>query len=158
MRGTRPIAFASLQFFVEKFRREGIKNLAVVLPDDAPGYVTGGFSVLKQAKNVPHPNAASKYPFTVSGFNWYVSRPGQEVYQRTIGKMATTRSGHSRRTRDVDTGLPSYLISHDPRTPAARREVLRGLQRGAILPPAGGGEGDHRRARQALIAHSRHGA
>ena len=96
VRGTRPIAFASLQFFVEKFRREGIKNLAVVLPDDAPGYVTGGFSVLKQAKNVPHPNAAQVF------INWYVSRPGQEVYQRTM--LATSRR------KDVDTGLPSYLI------------------------------------------------
>ena len=96
VRGTRPIAFASLQFFVEKFRREGIKNLAVVLPEDAPGYVTGGFSVLKQAKNVPHPNAAQVF------INWYVSRPGQEVYERTM--LATSRR------KDVKTGIPGYLI------------------------------------------------
>ena len=96
VRGTRPIAFASIQFFVEKFRREGIKNLAVVLPEDAPGYVTGGFSVLKQAKNVPHPNAAQVF------INWYVSRPGQEVYERTM--LATSRR------KDVKTGIPSYLI------------------------------------------------
>lgn len=96
VRGTRPISFASIQFFVEKFRREGIKNLAVVLPEDAPGYVTGGFSVLKQAKNVPHPNAAQVF------INWYVSRPGQEVYERTM--LATSRR------KDVKTGIPSYLI------------------------------------------------
>lgn len=96
VRGTRPISFASIQFFVEKFRREGIKNLAVVLPEDAPGYVTGGFSVLKQAKNVPHPNAAQVF------INWYVSRPGQEVYERTM--LATSRR------KDVKTGIPSYLV------------------------------------------------
>ncbi len=95
-RGTKPIAFASIQFFVEKFRREGIQNLAVVLPDDAPGYVTGGFSVLKQAKGVPHPNAAQIF------INWYVSQPGQEVYQKTM--LATSRR------KDVKTGLPDYLI------------------------------------------------
>ena len=94
-RGTKPIAFASIQFFVERFRREGIKNLAVVLPEDAPGYLTGGFSVLKQAKGVPHPNAAQVF------INWYVSRPGQEAYEKTM--MET-----SRRT-DVKTNIPAYL-------------------------------------------------
>ncbi len=96
VRGTRPIAFAAIQFFVEKFRREGIENLAVVLPEDAPGYVTGGFSVLKQARNVPHPNAAQVF------INWYVSRPGQEVYERTM--LATSRR------KDVKTGIPGYLV------------------------------------------------
>lgn len=95
-RGTKPIAFASLQFFVERFRREGIENLAVVLPDDAPGYLTGGFSVLKQAKGVPHPNAAQVF------INWYASRPGQEVYQTVM--METSRR------LDVKTGIPEYLI------------------------------------------------
>ncbi len=40
----KPIAFASIQFFVERFRREGIENLAVVLSEDAPGHLTGEFS------------------------------------------------------------------------------------------------------------------
>jgi len=96
IRGTTPIAFGSLQSFIERFRRKGISNLAVVLPADAPGYVTGGFSVLKQAKGVPHPNAAKVF------INWYISRPGQEVYESVM--LAT-----SLRT-DVKTGLPSYVV------------------------------------------------
>ena len=96
VRGTKPIAFASIQFFVERFRREGITNLAVVLPEDAPGYLTGGFSVLKQAKGVPHPNAAKVF------INWYMSHPGQEVYQSIM--METSRR------LNVETNLPKYLV------------------------------------------------
>jgi ABC-type Fe3+ transport system substrate-binding protein len=96
VRGTMPIAFGSLQTFVERFKRKGITNLAVVLPSDAPGYVTGGFSVLKQAKGVPHPNAATVF------INWYMSRPGQEVYQSVM--LATSRR------IDVETGLPGYVV------------------------------------------------
>ena len=96
IRGTTPIAFGSLQSFIERFRRKGISNLAVVLPADAPGYLTGGFSVLKQAKGVPHPNAATVF------INWYMSRPGQEVYQSVM--LATSRR------IDVETGLPDYVV------------------------------------------------
>jgi ABC-type Fe3+ transport system substrate-binding protein len=99
VRGTTPIAFGSLQTFIERFKRKGIKNLAVVLPADAPGYVTGGFSVLKQAKGVPHPNAAKVF------INWYMSRPGQEVYQSIM--LATSRR------LDVKTGLPDYVVPKD---------------------------------------------
>lgn len=94
-RGTYPIGFAAIQFEVERFRREGFKNLAVVLPKDAPGYLTGGFSVLKQVKNVPRPNAAKVF------INWYISQPGQEVYQEVM--LAASRR------KDVHTGLPHYL-------------------------------------------------
>ncbi len=96
VRGTHPIAFAAIQFQVERFRREGITNLAVVAPKDAPGYLTGGFSVLKQAKGVPHPNAATVF------INWHLSRPGQEVYESVMLET-------SRRT-DVKTGIPDYLV------------------------------------------------
>ena len=96
IRGTKPIAFGSLQSFIERFRKKGISNLAVVLPADAPGYVTGGFSVIKQAKGVPHPNAATVF------INWYMSRPGQEVYQSVM--LATSLR------IDVDTGLPDYVV------------------------------------------------
>jgi ABC-type Fe3+ transport system substrate-binding protein len=95
-RGTTPIAFAAIQTVVERFKHEGFANLAVVLPEDQPGYLTGGFSVLKQAKGVPHPNAATVF------INWYMSRPGQEVYESVMLET-------SRRT-DVNTGLPNYLV------------------------------------------------
>ena len=96
VRGITPIAFGAIQTVVERFRREGFTNLAIVLPGDAPGYLTGGFSVLKQAKGVPHPNAAQVF------INWYVSRPGQEVYESVMLET-------SRRV-DIHTGLPDYLV------------------------------------------------
>jgi len=96
VRGIYPIAFGAIQTIVERFRREGFTNLAVVGPADAPGYLTGGFSVLKQAKGVPHPNAAQVF------INWYMSRPGQEVYESVMLET-------SRRT-DVNTGVPEYLV------------------------------------------------
>jgi ABC-type Fe3+ transport system substrate-binding protein len=95
-RGTTPIVFGAIQTEVERFRKAGFSNLATVLPDDAPGYLTGGYSVLKQAKGVPHPNAAKVF------INWYMSRPGQEVYESVMLET-------SRRT-DLNTGLPDYLV------------------------------------------------
>jgi ABC-type Fe3+ transport system substrate-binding protein len=95
-RGISPIAFGAIQTEVERFKREGFTNLAVVLPEDAPGYLTGGFSVLKQAKGVPHPNAATIF------INWYMSKPGQEVYESVM--LETSRR------LDINTGLPDYLV------------------------------------------------
>jgi ABC-type Fe3+ transport system substrate-binding protein len=96
VRGTTPIAFAAIQNQVERFRKQGFNNLAVVLPDDAPGYLTGGYSVLKQAVGVPHPNAATVF------INWYMSQPGQEVYESIM--LETSRR------KDVNTGIPDYLV------------------------------------------------
>jgi ABC-type Fe3+ transport system substrate-binding protein len=95
-RGTTPIVFGAIQIEVERFRKAGFSNLATVLPGDAPGYLTGGYSVLKQAKGVPHPNAATVF------INWYMSRPGQEVYESVMLET-------SRRT-DLNIGLPGYLV------------------------------------------------
>ena len=95
-RGTMPIAFGTIQSEVERFKKAGFANLAVVLPDDIPGYLTGGYSVLKQAKGVPHPNAAKVF------INWYMSRPGQEVYESVM--LETSRRN------DLHTGLPDYLV------------------------------------------------
>jgi ABC-type Fe3+ transport system substrate-binding protein len=95
-RGTTPIVFGAIQIEVERFKKAGFSNLAVVLPDDAPGYLTGGYSVLKQAKGVPHPNAATVF------INWYMSQPGQEVYESVMLET-------SMRT-DLNTGLPDYLV------------------------------------------------
>ncbi|MGH7087696.1 MAG: ABC transporter substrate-binding protein [Stellaceae bacterium] len=96
VRGIHPIAFGAIQLEVERFRKAGFQNLAVVLPEDGPGYLTSGFSVLKQAVGVPHPNAATVF------INWYVSRPGQEVYESVM--LETSRR------IDVHTGIPDYLV------------------------------------------------
>jgi ABC-type Fe3+ transport system substrate-binding protein len=96
VRGVTPVAFGAIQVVVERYKGQGINNLAVVLPADAPGYLTGGFSVLKEAKGVPHPNAAQVF------INWFASRPGQETYESVMLET-------SRRV-DVNTGLPGYLV------------------------------------------------
>ncbi len=96
VRGTAPIAFGAIQSEVERFRAAGIGDLAIVLPDDQPGYLTGGFSVLKEPVGAPHPNAATVF------INWYISNPGQTVYESTM--LETSRRS------DVHTGLPDYLI------------------------------------------------
>jgi ABC-type Fe3+ transport system substrate-binding protein len=96
VRGTAPIAFGAIQSEVERFKGAGFANLAVVLPDDAPGYLTGGYSVLKEPVGAPHPNAATVF------INWYMSRPGQVVYESVM--LETSRR------IDVQTGLPDYLV------------------------------------------------
>ena len=95
VRGTAPVLFGGIQVEVERFRAN-FKNIAVILPKDAPGYVTGGYSVIKQAKGVPHPNAATVF------VNWYISKPGQEVYQSTMLELS--------RRMDLPATVPDYLI------------------------------------------------
>jgi ABC-type Fe3+ transport system substrate-binding protein len=95
VRGTAPILLGGVQIEVERFRAN-FKNIGVVLPDDGPGYLTGGYSAIKQAKGVPHPNAAKVFT------NWYMSRPGQEVYESIMLEVS--------RRIDVNTGVPSYLV------------------------------------------------
>ncbi|MDX1747986.1 MAG: extracellular solute-binding protein, partial [Halobacteriales archaeon] len=95
-RGTKPIGLYGLQSFVERFKAEGF-NLEVVLPEDDPGYITSGFSVLKQAVDVPHPNAAQVF------INWYATQPAQQVYSEVL--LATSNR------LDVDNShLPGYVI------------------------------------------------
>jgi ABC-type Fe3+ transport system substrate-binding protein len=96
VRGVTPIAFGTIQQEVERYKATGFNNLAVVLPDDMPGYLTGGYSVLKEPKGAPHPNAATVF------INWYMSRPGQEIYESVM--LETSRR------LDVNTGVPDYLV------------------------------------------------
>ena len=127
-RGTTPIAFGAIQNEVERFKKAGFNNLAIVLPDDAPGYLTGGYSVLKQAKGVPHPNAATVF------INWYVSRPGQEVYESVMLETSV-------RT-DLNTGLPDYLV------PRPGVEYYEAFNEHEYFSAQRRGEAHHRRARQ----------
>jgi ABC-type Fe3+ transport system substrate-binding protein len=94
-RGTYPIVLGTVQSNVERFRAQNF-NLQAVLP----GYLTGGFSPIKQVKGVPHPNAATVF------INWYLSRPGQEVYAGVMLEQ-------SRRTDVQVENMPDYV---DPAT------------------------------------------
>jgi ABC-type Fe3+ transport system substrate-binding protein len=98
VRGTTPILIGMVQSQVERFRAS-FKTVGVVLPEDAPGYLASGFSVIKQAQGIPHPNAAKVFT------NWYVSRPGQEVYESVMLEVS--------RRNDVNTGVPDYLVARE---------------------------------------------
>jgi ABC-type Fe3+ transport system substrate-binding protein len=78
VRGNYAIALGGVQIDVEQFRTRNLGNLTVPSLPDGPGSVLGGFSVLKQAKGSPHPNAATVF------INWYASQPGQTAYSRTM--------------------------------------------------------------------------
>jgi ABC-type Fe3+ transport system substrate-binding protein len=75
-RGTHAVGLGCIVSAMEPFRRQGMTQLEVPYLADGPGALTGGFSVVKQAKGAPHPKAAQVF------INWFGSRPGQEVYSR----------------------------------------------------------------------------
>ncbi len=81
-RGAYPIILGSVQTGIRLFVAQGIRLQPISLKD-GPGYLTSGFSVLKQPKGVPHPHAATVF------INWYASKPGQEVYSRTMMEAST---------------------------------------------------------------------
>jgi ABC-type Fe3+ transport system substrate-binding protein len=98
-RATYPIIIGSIQSQVERFKAEGF-NLQAVLPEDGPGYLTSGFSVLMSPKGAPHPNAAQVF------MNWYASLPGATTYQTLM--LETSQR------LDVDkSSLPPYVVPVD---------------------------------------------
>jgi ABC-type Fe3+ transport system substrate-binding protein len=82
-RGIYPIILCAVQFDIERYKSEGIKNLTVMQLEDGPGSLVGGFSVAKIPKGAPHPNAAAVF------LNWYASQPGQEAYTRQMLEPST---------------------------------------------------------------------
>ena len=96
-RGVYLIGLGSVDRNVEPMRHEGLPIGIVASLTDAPGYLTGGSSVLKLIKDSPHPNAATVL------FNWLASKEGQEIFSQS--------SGHPSRRTDVGTkGVPSHRI------------------------------------------------
>jgi ABC-type Fe3+ transport system substrate-binding protein len=100
-RGTFPIVIGSIQQIVEKFRKEGLP-LAAVAPDDGRGYLSSGFSVLKQPKGSPNPNAATVF------INWYASKPGQEAYSRAMLEASTRVDVETPEVPDYVRPKPGY--------------------------------------------------
>ena len=95
-RGTYPIIIGSLQQYVDKFTSEGF-NIQYVAMRDWPIYSTGGRSVIKMAAKAPHPAAAAVFA------NWFLSRPGQELYETLLNEP-------SRRTDLPHKGIPDYAL------------------------------------------------
>lgn len=96
VRGTYPIVIGALQSDIDKFVSQGF-NLQYVDFQDWPPFSTGGRSVVKMPKKAPHPAAAAVF------VNWFLSKPGQEVYEATLLEP-------SRRTDMEHKNIPSYMF------------------------------------------------
>jgi ABC-type Fe3+ transport system substrate-binding protein len=96
-RGTHSVGLGCILSAVEPFRRQGMSQLEVPFLADGPGALTGGFSVVKQAKGAPHPRAAQVF------INWFASRPGQEIYSRA------TLEPSARADVKIDT-IPDFVV------------------------------------------------
>src|SRR5262249_15188662 len=80
-RGTYPIGLSLVVTAIEPLRAEGLP-LERVYPEDGPGALTGGTSVVMKVKDSPNPNAAAVF------LNWFASREAQAMYEREIGEMS----------------------------------------------------------------------
>jgi ABC-type Fe3+ transport system substrate-binding protein len=95
-RGVQPIIIGSLQQYVDKFVSEGF-NIKYVTFSDWPVHTTGGRSVIKVPAKAPHPNAAAVF------VNWFLSKPGQELYEKLLAEP-------SRRIDLAHANIPDYAI------------------------------------------------
>jgi ABC-type Fe3+ transport system substrate-binding protein len=96
-RGVYAIGLGAVERIFEPMRKEGLPIGVIASFSDAPGYLTGGSSVVKLTKDAPHPNAAQVL------LNWFASKDAQGIYSQTVLQP-------SRRT-DVDLkDVPEYLI------------------------------------------------
>jgi ABC-type Fe3+ transport system substrate-binding protein len=73
--GKYQIGIAQVPDRIEALKKEGVPLRAYSL-QDAPGTLTGGFSVVSLFKGAPHGNAATVF------LNWVLSKPGQEALHR----------------------------------------------------------------------------
>lgn len=98
-RGVYAIGIGTVERAVEPLRKKGMP-IAMVTLADAPGYLTGGSSVIKLVQGAPHPNAAAVLA------NWLASRKGQQVFTDVVGQP-------SRRTDVSLDKVPEYRIPKD---------------------------------------------
>jgi ABC-type Fe3+ transport system substrate-binding protein len=119
-RGVYLIGLGAVERSFELLRKEGLPIGVISAFDDAPGYLTGGSSVVKLVKESPHPRAA------VLLLNWFASREGQEIYASSVLQP-------TRRTDVKPAEVPEYLIpksgldyldSYDHEFYAKRRPVV----------------------------------
>jgi ABC-type uncharacterized transport system YnjBCD substrate-binding protein len=75
--GKYSIGFAQTADRIEELRKEGIPLKAFSLLD-APGQLSGGFSVAALLQGVQHPSAATVF------LNWFLSREGQLAFQKPL--------------------------------------------------------------------------
>jgi iron(III) transport system substrate-binding protein len=73
--GKYAVGIAQVPDRIEALKKEGIPLLAYSL-SDAPGTLSGGFSVVSVLKGTAHPNAAAVF------LNWVLTKAGQEALHR----------------------------------------------------------------------------
>jgi ABC-type Fe3+ transport system substrate-binding protein len=95
-RGTYPIALGAIQSYVEQYKAQGIPLAILDLSDD-PGGVLGGFSVMIEARGVPHPAAATVF------INWFGTKAAQEINSSVLLETST-------RADVLPSNLPQYVI------------------------------------------------
>ncbi|HTN69783.1 MAG TPA: extracellular solute-binding protein [Methylomirabilota bacterium] len=96
-RGVYAIGLGAVERVFEPMRKEGLPIGVIASFSDAPGYLTGGSSVMKLIKDAPHPNAAGIL------LNWFASKEAQEIYSQSVLQP-------TRRTDVNLKDIPEYLI------------------------------------------------
>ena len=96
-RGIHSIALGAVERIFEPMRKEGLPIGVIASFTDAPGYLTGGSSVMKLVKDGPNPNAA------VVLLNWFAAKEAQTIYAQNVLQP-------SRRADVTVKEIPDYLI------------------------------------------------
>ncbi len=96
-RGIHSIALGAVERIFEPMRKEGLPIGVIASFADAPGYLTGGSSVMKLVKDGPNPNAA------VVLLNWFAAKEAQTIYAQSVLQP-------SRRTDVAVKEISDYLI------------------------------------------------
>lgn len=128
VRGVKYVALGMTTPSYLKFKNAGVDTIAPADPDDGPGTLTGGYSVIILPKGSPHPNAQTIF------VNWFASEPGQAAFSRAFHVPSLRNDVHVK-------GIPGYVIPKPGRNyqeqyneawassgkPKIRREVLKAL-------------------------------
>ena len=94
-RGVYLVGLGAVDRSVEPLMKEGLP-IGLMAPDDLPGYLSGGSTVVKAIKNPPHPNAQ------IVLLNWLASREGQRLMMEALEQP----------TRRVDVPVPESIPAY----------------------------------------------
>jgi iron(III) transport system substrate-binding protein len=94
--GEHPIGVGADSTEVERFQKAGYP-VAIVMPTDGPGILSGGWGALCLMNKAPDPNAAKLF------VNWLASKEGQTIYSKAANSLSLRK--------DVPTDwAPAYLF------------------------------------------------
>jgi ABC-type Fe3+ transport system substrate-binding protein len=105
-RGTHLVGIGAVDRSVEPLVKEGLP-IGLTAPDDLPGYLSGGSTVVKAIKDPPHPNAQ------IVLINWLASKEGQRLMMEALEQP----------TRRVDVPVPESIPAHRLPQPGVSYEL-----------------------------------